>query len=146
MKSIRRYMFSSLALALLALTICTGPVNAQQPTGKFRLPFDAQWGLATLPAGDYSFRLDLSRAIVMLHLMHDTKAAGMVIAQSYVEKPCGHSTLVVVEANGVRSVRELRLAGRGLVLTYAAHKPKRGSAVEERASLTIPVDWTGARQ
>jgi hypothetical protein len=54
MKSIRFTMLSSLALALLGPCLA----NAQGLTGKFTLPFEARWGLATLQAGDYSFKLD----------------------------------------------------------------------------------------
>ena len=44
MKSIRSTVLSTLALALLGPCLA----NAQGLTGKFNLPFEARWGLATL--------------------------------------------------------------------------------------------------
>ena len=44
--------------SLLAICVNAGFANAQTVGGKFTLPFEAHWGQATLPAGDYSFLLE----------------------------------------------------------------------------------------
>jgi hypothetical protein len=59
MKSMRNFTLLKLAMgSLLAICFNAGYANAQTVAGKFTLPFEARWGQATLPAGDYSFRLE----------------------------------------------------------------------------------------
>lgn len=58
MKTIRNFtILFGLSLALLALGVTSVQAQAVTPvtfSGTFTLPFDAQWGRMTLPAGDYS--------------------------------------------------------------------------------------------
>jgi hypothetical protein len=128
-------MLSFLALALL------GPflANAQGLTGKFTLPFEARWGLATLQAGDYSFKLDRAPGGA-LQLYRGNKAMAFIYAQSFDQKVSAHSALIVVRDDVAATIREMTLPSAGLVLRCAPHKPKRGSAQEERqAAQAIPV-------
>jgi hypothetical protein len=146
MKSIRFTILSSLALALLGPCFGTGLANAQGLTGKFTLPFEARWGLATLQAGDYSFKLDRAPG-GSLHLYRGTKSVAIVYAQSFDQKASGHDALMVVRDNVAATVREMTLPSAGLVLYYAPHKPKPGSVQEERqAKQAIPVAVTAAGQ
>jgi len=140
MKTIGHYVFSSLALALLASCIAAGPANAGQITGKFTLPFEAQWGGVTLAAGNYSFTLDNASAMGMLHLVQGQKNIAMITNQGYNPKASERSALVVVQDCGTTSISELRLVGPDVVLYYQPPKAKRGSSTEERqTSQLIPV-------
>jgi hypothetical protein len=59
MKTMKNFTLLKLAMgSLLAICFNAGFANAQNVAGKFTLPFEAHWGQATLPAGDYSFMLE----------------------------------------------------------------------------------------
>jgi hypothetical protein len=136
MKSIRSTMLSALALALLGPCITAGLANAQDIAGKFTLPFAAHWGLANLPAGEYSLRLNQPfRGMVQLN--QGTRTIAQIISQASDQKACAYPALLVVSDGAVRTVREMRLPGA--VFYYAPHKAKRGGADEERKVTTIPL-------
>ena len=136
MKSIRSTMLSGLALALLGTCFTAGLANAQDYTGKFTLPFAAHWGAATLPAGEYSLRLN-QPFYGMVQLNQGTHTVAQILSQSANQKESAAPALVVISDGAVRSVREMRLPG--VVFYYAPHKAKRGSADEERNVTTIPL-------
>lgn len=140
MKTMRRYIFDSLALALLAGCIGAGPANAQQASGKFSLPVEAHWNGITLRPGNYSFRFD--HPLGMMVLARGQKNLAMILAESYYRGPCNESSLMVEEVNGVNSIRELRLAGADLILRYAPPKSARHKVIEARR--LIPVTAQGA--
>ncbi|HTQ52929.1 MAG TPA: hypothetical protein VMI94_00625 [Bryobacteraceae bacterium] len=146
MKSLRFTLLSSLALALLGPCFTAGLANAQGFTGKFSLPCDAHWGLATLAAGDYSFILDRAPG-GSLHLFRGTKTVAMIYAQSFNQLNAGRPALLLVNDGTATTIREMRLPTSGMVLYYAPHKPKRGSAQEERQTAQlVPMTVTGAAQ
>ncbi len=133
----RTTMRFGLALALLALVL--GTAQAQGPIGKFTLPFRAQWGTATLPAGDYSFKLDRAGPGGFLHLYTGLRAVALIPPQTYDTRTNAPASLLLVAEHGVPVVREMRLPGIGIVLRYGAPKARRGSAAEERAAIALPV-------
>ena len=51
-----------LLLAVLAAGLSASLASAQEYQGKFTLPFEARWGSAVLPAGDYTFRVNAGEA------------------------------------------------------------------------------------
>lgn len=109
MKSLRFTLLSSLTLALLGTCFTAGLANAQGLTGKFTLPCDARWGLAALPAGDYSFHLDRAPA-GWLHLFRGTRTIAMIYAQGYGQKAYSRAALLLVNHGATNTVREMRLA------------------------------------
>ena len=120
MKSTKHFLFASLALVLLVSCVAVGPANAQGLSGKFTLPFTANWGGVTLPAGEYSF--DMDRPSSLLYISRGTKTLGLVMPQTIDWHYPGKSALVVVENAGGNAIRELRLGGSGVVLRYAPAK------------------------
>ena len=75
MKSVRSYiMIGCLAIAAV---VNAGLASAQVVTGQFRLPFAAHWGMATLPAGDYTFKLDHVNSQGTLALYQGTRAVAL---------------------------------------------------------------------
>jgi hypothetical protein len=46
-----------LLLAVLAAALSASLASAQDYEGKFTLPFEARWGMAVLPPGDYTFHV-----------------------------------------------------------------------------------------
>ena len=146
MKSIRVQLLSSLTLALLGVCLSAGPANAQGFTGKFTLPFEARWGMATLPAGDYSFTVD-AKPGGLLQVFRGTRTVALVYAQGWDQKSSGRNALMVVKEGGASIVREVILRDIALVLYYAPHQVDRGSAQEERqAARVIPINAAGAGQ
>ncbi|MFN7998142.1 MAG: hypothetical protein U0Q18_31260 [Bryobacteraceae bacterium] len=145
MKSIGRTMRNGLMLGLLASCLGAGLANAEEITGKFTLPFDTQWSVATLKAGDYSFRLERGLPTGMLRLYRGNEAVAMVYAMSYRRKAMEGDALLVNESNGAPEVREMRLGSAGVILYYGPHKPKHGSATEEQQiGQLLPMVSSGA--
>jgi hypothetical protein len=115
-------------LALLAACFVAGHANAQVFQGKFTLPFQARWGQAILPAGDYSFTLGGEDPRSTLRVCHGQKIVGMIRARSYDYTNSGRAELTVQEG----AVSTLRLPELGIILRYAPQRPKHLRAPEER--------------
>jgi hypothetical protein len=129
-----------LGLALLAACFNLGHASAQVFQGKFTLPSAARWGRATLPAGDYSFKLDSVNGPSMLRLYRERKGVAMIMAQSQNKNDSGTAELTVVRG----TVRALNLPEIGLVLQYAPQYRKHLTAPEEREiARIVPVATAG---
>jgi len=129
-----------LGLALLAACFNAGNSSAQAFQGKFTLPFEARWGQATLPAGDYSFTLDGVGPMCMLHLYRGRNGVGMILAQAYDKAHSGRAKLTVVRG----TARSLSLPEIGVVFQYAPQHRKYLTAPEEREiAQIVPVATTG---
>jgi hypothetical protein len=115
-------------LALLAACLMAGHANAQEFEGKFTLPFQARWGNATLPAGNYFFTVGSPGTPFQVHLYRGRKCVGVIMAQSFDKTYSGLAELTLEEG----SVRALNLPEIGIVLQYTPHHPKHLTAPEER--------------
>ena len=62
------WVFRLLVLGVLAVGLQAKPASAQLLEGKFTLPSEVHWGLATLPAGDYSLKLDQGNGEVLVRV------------------------------------------------------------------------------
>jgi hypothetical protein len=139
-------MVTNLVLALAGAFIFTGVASGQAPVyaGKFTLPFEARWGSATLPAGDYSFKLDTVDPAGALVLFRGTRAVALIRNQMHSMEPSDYSRLTVVQNSAGNTVRELSLPEIGVVLHYPLSKPGRASAAAEREiAQRIPVTTSG---
>jgi len=146
MKSLGFRLLGALTIALLVACCTIQPAQAQGFTGKFTLPFEVRWGIANLPAGDYSFRMAPTPNGALL-LNRGTHTVAIIYAQAFNEKSSPRDALVLSSDGTNTVVRQLTLPTVGLVLYYAPHAPKHGSAQDERmAELTIPIAATGAAQ
>jgi hypothetical protein len=145
MKSIRRFALSSLVLALFASCLGAASARAQEFAGKFTLPFEARWGAATLPAGDYTFTIDEAMAGGAL-VVSSAKVEAIVRGQAYNPKATASSALILRRENGVYAVRELRMSDLGVVLYYGHPRPKHVTATQEREMASVlPVTRSTAR-
>ena len=110
-------MVKNLALALVGVFIFAGAVNAQEPAcqGKFTLPFEAQWGEVTLPAGDYAFTLHstaLGSRIVTV--VQGQRKVAMVMAQGRSHGDSAKASALIVTRSGGRArIHALHLAELG---------------------------------
>ena len=141
MKSVRSYTMIGCLAVVAALS--AGLASAQVVTGQFTLPFAANWGIATLPAGDYTFTLDHTSLEGMIKLYQGTKAVALIKCQGfnpYADRTGGSALIVTADrAGGSPTVRSLRLAEAG-VFSYMAHRPKHGTApAEKEMAQVIPV-------
>jgi hypothetical protein len=137
MKSIRSFTLLKLAVGLLAATCFTsGLAQAQNLAGKFSLPFEAHWGLATLPAGDYSFTVEGMGPDATVHVYRGADTVLNMANQSYETKLSSKTSLIVERNSAGNFVRDLNLPGK--VLHYAPHV-EGGSADREREIARIPV-------
>jgi hypothetical protein len=138
MKTVGRYLFTSLALALLVFCIGSGPANAQGNTCTFDLPFVANWNGITLAPGQYSFRFE--RPLGLLRLTRGQKYVAAILSASVDRQALTKSSLMIEQSYGVNSVTELRLADWDMVVHFLPVKPANHRAIEERgAGLAIPV-------
>jgi hypothetical protein len=135
MKSMKHFLFASLALVLLLSCVGVGPANAQGLAGKFTLPFVAHWGGATLPPGEYHFTI--SRPNGILYVATGRMNVGMVLPESFNSQYAAASSLLVTQTAGVKSIRELRLASTGVVLYFPPAKAT--GRMDERELTVIPV-------
>ena len=129
MNSIRiSILLRFLGLVLLAVCFNAGHASAQMFQGKFTLPFEARWGKAALPAGEYSFSVDGGCATCPLQLTRGNSTVAMILAWGQNVKSSGHANLTLVRG----TVRTLSLPEIGVVLYYNSPQPKRLTAPEER--------------
>jgi hypothetical protein len=107
-----------LILAGFVACLTGGVASAQDFSGKFTLPFEARWGSAILPAGDYSFTMDMARAPFLAKIRGENGTV-LVLAQSVSDRSiAAQNELILVPRAGKYTVRALNLAGVGLVFTY----------------------------
>ncbi len=114
-------------LALLATVASTGLLSAQDVRGTFTLPFEAKWGMATLPAGDYEFKLDTASGPHIATVRQGQRTLAMIMANagSTRGKVAGPSALIIVRRGRTGFVRALRLAEVGATLEYLPPKGER---------------------
>ena len=116
-----------LLLAVLAAGLSASLARAQEYEGKFTLPFEARWGMAVLPPGDYSFRLDPSQSPCIALVRQGTRGVAFVMANGGASKGevAGSSALIAVRSAGSYRIRALQLAEAGVVLEYSPPKAER---------------------
>ncbi len=135
-----------LLLAVLAVGLSAGAASAQTFEGKFTLPFEARWGKAVLPAGDYTFNVDPDTAPYIVVLRHKQKGVAYVTTDSVISRDAfsGSSALIAVRSGGKYRIRTLHLANAGVVLGYAFPKAERQFIAQAPVLLQrIPVSVQG---
>lgn len=136
-------MLGDLALALAGALVFAGLASAQDVSGKFTLPFEARWGLATFPAGQYEFSIPRLDSNAMVTVYRGTRAVALILSQGRSAVSAGSSALTVVRTRNGNVVRDLSLPQMGVGLQYAPYKPKRGLAAAEREiaqEIAIPIE------
>jgi hypothetical protein len=129
-------MFTVLRLLVLAVLVAgfnAKPASAQVIQGKFTLPFTARWGLATLPAGNYSFTLDKDSTDSMVTVYRGTRRVAQVLTPGISYTTSGRSEMVLEGG----TVRQLSLPQIGVTLDYPAHNPRHRAAPEEAQNARI---------
>jgi hypothetical protein len=125
---------------LIATSVFTAAANAQPSfAGKFTLPYEVHWGLAVLPAGDYSIRMDSATAPAMI-----SSASGSMAV--YTESPIiadnerGGTYLTITTQGNERRVRSLNLSRlKKLVVFAPLTKTEREVLAKAGQINTVPV-------
>ena len=98
MKSDRGYRWPVLVvLAILAGALSAGMASARDYAGSFTLPFATQWGSTTLPAGDYSFRIDTTRSPCIARI-YGKNVNIIVMAQAAADYPSPEQSEVIIRS------------------------------------------------
>ena len=124
-KTLNFRFFRLAILALLATAVSAGLLSAEDYVGKFTLPFQAKWGRATLPAGDYEFQLNTARSPYTVTVRGQDKAAMIMSEGTSTKDASDRSELVVVRRGRTGTIRALHLNEVGQTFFYVPPKGER---------------------
>ncbi|HUK26328.1 MAG TPA: hypothetical protein VLV49_17230 [Terriglobales bacterium] len=127
------------ALALLAGVMVVSCSIASAQSGTFKLPVEAKWGKAVLPAGDYSYAMEQGgEKIVTIRSMEDGSSV-MAVPASVSEMPFGPSQLILTRSGRDVFVTALTMGDYGMTLNFAVPKPRVTStaAVTTKGQATL---------
>ncbi len=135
MKAIRAFHFMQFAVVSAIAIGCTSETaSAQAPAYKFRLPYEAHWGMVTLPAGNYSVTIDGIGTSARIHIHSGAKTLADIAAQSYDLKSSEKFAVTVVRSSSGNFVRDVTVPELGEVFHFPV-KTKGRSSQEELAHL-----------
>jgi hypothetical protein len=104
---------------LIASCVFSAAANAEPSfVGKFTLPYEVHWGLAVLPPGDYSIRMDSTKAPAMI-----SSVSGSM--RVYTESPTtadnerGGTYLTITTQGNEHKVRSLNIPELGKTVIFA---------------------------
>jgi hypothetical protein len=124
-----------MVLSIFLACLSAGLASAQDYKGKFTLPFEVQWGSATLPAGEYSFRIDTASAPYVAKI-HGADSGVIVLARTVSNASAPErSELIIGRSHGKPTVRALCLRELGVVFSYGKSQPQQMTL----AQVTFPV-------
>ncbi len=121
----QKSIFRTVRIVLLGVVAMLGSaslLSAVEYQGKFTLPFEVRWGKATLPAGDYTFKLNMDVHPYTVKVTGKDGAVFVPADGTYNDEVSGRSEFIVVRQRGTGIIRALRLAREGLVFTYRLPK------------------------
>ncbi len=147
-----RKMATFFALALATTVLCVGSALAQglgtvNAQGKFTLPFQARWGLATLPAGQYTFSVGYTQGgTTMIEVKGEGEGLphALIMAQGQTQTPTTRSSeLVCVRHSQNGTVRAIVISDLGQTFYFSMPKGERllarkGSAKAETQVAEAP--------
>ncbi len=108
-----------LFLALLAVLASAGVMSAEDWYGQFTVEKQVNWGSATLPPGNYTFKLNTVASPYTVKIEGKPEGAVYVFAVGMTTSPLGsQSSLLVLRRGGKGIVRSLYIAKDGKTFTY----------------------------
>jgi hypothetical protein len=135
--------FRNLFLLLSIQSILTGAVAANALDalhGKFQLSSEVRWGMAVLPAGEYSFVLESTkRPLVVKIFTTDGKTGTMFMARTFEDARRGGSYLFITENGSRRTVRSVNLPQVGMSLIFEPLTHHERETLDASRSHTVPV-------
>jgi hypothetical protein len=132
-------MSTVVRLLALGVLVAVGNVKAADVpalNGRFTLASVTRWGVATLPAGDYSFTLDKDYSGGVVTVFRGTQIVARIQAPGISDLKSGRSEMVMEGG----AVRMLNLPSVGVSLHYLATHPGHHAAPKEpQLAVAIPV-------
>ncbi len=125
----RRWLLTTL-FAVSATTFFSVAAQAQSVEGSFTLPCTVHWGIATLPAGSYTFTGKSSSGPLVLEIRGQAGTV-MVMEKGRNDARGEGSSLLLQRSGNEATVSSLRLAPYKETFIYASHHRK---AVKEETS------------
>lgn len=127
-------------LAILTLAMCApaAAANAQSVTARFTLPYEVHWGTATLPAGEYTIRMDSLHAATLVQSVTNSQSffTRMPTMDNNSKLP---ASLVITSSQGERRVRSLNLPQYGRSLVYEPLSKAEREQLAKGQIQTVPV-------
>ena len=129
MKALRNGMLAMAALALAGTF--AGTANAQaKAAGSFTLPFEAKWGNAVLPPGDYTFSVRSANAasgtVYLVTLAPQGRNGETITSMQDLGARIGEKNMLVAVRNGGSyRITSLHLPIAKLVVNFAVPKDER---------------------
>ena len=143
MMSKRYAVFAALLTVTAGFTL---PANAQQYKAKFTLPFEARWGAAVLPAGDYTLWTDTVLATPFIHVQsngHTYSILAGPVDQTQATDKGGH--INVVEVNGTQVVTKFEASLIGKQFSFAIPKSVKKEAYGVAAMKHTEIPMSASR-
>ena len=142
-------------IALVALALCATAVLGKSQDayqGTFTLPFEAHWGGATLPAGEYTISMHSDTDPYLLYVRGQGKAAIIITAATNTRAVSEQSQLTVVNTGGREAITSLEAGQLGMTFDYAVFKSKSTKSNETKTEtqtestlrVNVPVRGFGA--
>jgi hypothetical protein len=117
MRSMNRVV--NVALTVLLASVLATLAHAQAVSaGKFALPVETRWGMAVLPAGEYTYRLDSANLPAIIAVRGGGKSA-MILVRGISEHPISNRSSITLLRSGRHAVvQSLDLGHLGRVFHY----------------------------
>jgi hypothetical protein len=136
MKTYRNSLMAIAAIALATIGVAVPPASSQGQfvaAGKFTLPYEVKWQNATLPAGDYTFRMQSASLPAIVELQGEN-ANVRIMAMAIDQKQIGEQSSITIEWRGNTGfVHELNLAQMNLQFLYATPKSSKSERLLAQA-------------
>ena len=137
MTSLRNRMLVTAALALAAICASAVPASAQAVcAGSFTLPNEVRWQGGTLPAGDYTFRMESAAAPARITLKGPNGFAFVSALVADKDAHGGQSSLTIVRRGSKAFVHDMYLAQIGLRLQYRVPKATKTELIAQGPETT----------
>lgn len=136
------------SVSVLAGVLALSPVpgHAQQYHGSFTLPFEAKWGNAILPPGNYTLSLRRGYATEGYAVFLRGEGKNAIILPVITTTPkeeSSQSKLILVDNGGRYAVRSFEVAELGLTFDYHVSKSGTKQMANRRGFMRhIPVSAT----
>lgn len=139
----RRNPIRLVLCAAVLLVACSygSRANAQSNfQGKFTLPYEVQWGTATLPPGDYTITFTHGRIPNLLDIRNAKSNRGVAYEPTNIRQdPKGESALLVSVRGRMHVVCSLTIAELGETFVYPAGAARERPTEEARHTQIVPV-------
>jgi hypothetical protein len=146
MKTYRNRLLAIAIFGLAALCVAALPAASQAPVsgGKFALPYAVKWHEATLPAGEYSFRLQ-SSALPAIIEVRGPNGTQMIMATAIDRKERTEESSMTIEWHGEQPfVRDLNIGHLGLQVIYSVPKASESDLLAQAPKIEkLPVTLSG---